>query len=216
MTDHEYRDVDYRDLDTLLSESAPTTSQDGPVRAAALEAMARDARPSRRNVRRPLAIGAGAFALVLAGGMAAGAAFDWHVPWANEAPLNYAYTLPSGAQCSGIMGNVKGPPDAVAAANAFLGRPDLLQVIDINAAIASLREGPDTYARGDGSQVDAGPGTPYWTPDYEYELAFGQAVQAALWDALASDGYSLSDMSMEGVGMCPGAQVPASMDTAGD
>lgn len=73
------------------------------------------------------------------------AAFDWHVPWANDAAAKYIYTLPSGAECTGIVGNVTGPPDAVAAANAFLGRDDLIKTIDIDAALALERQGPNMH-----------------------------------------------------------------------
>src|SRR5664279_1042521 len=107
MIDHEPQD-----LDTLLNESAPPASPHGPERIAALEAMARDARPTRRRARRSLAIGASAFALVLAGGAAAATAFEWPVPWAVT---TYSFTLPSGAKCETALGNLQGPPDAVAA-----------------------------------------------------------------------------------------------------
>ncbi len=216
MTDQEHRDVDDRDLDTLLSESAPATSEHGPVRTAALEAMARDARPSRgRRVRRPLWVGAGAIALVLAGGMAASAAFDWHSWWAHDAAAEYTYTLPSGAECSEISGNVRGPADAVAAANEFLGRSDLLDVIDVEAAVANVRSDEHTYQRNDGEVVDAGPGTEYWTADFEYEHALDLAVSTALWDTLRAQGFAPEGMSYQGELNCPDADLPDWMDQAG-
>jgi len=209
MTDHEHRDIEHRDLDTLLSESSLATSDHGPVRTAALEAMARDARPNRgRRVRRPLLAGAGALALVFAGGMAASAAFDWHVPWANDAAGSYVYSMPSGAKCSGILGNVKGPADAVAATKAFMARPDLLDVIDVDGAIAFLRAHPE---------IAGDPGSPNWTADYEYDLAFQQAFQEGLRANLASQGLDVNSLtSYEGVFTCPGAIYPDQMGTAGD
>lgn len=158
MTDHKTRD-----LDTLLSECAPAISEHGPLRGAALEAMARDARPTPRRVRRPLAIGAGAFALLLAGGAAAGAAYDWHVPWQDDA-APFAFALPSGAECNGILGNVQGPADEVAATNAFLGRSNLLDVVDIDAGIAWLRAHPMPFQLADGSEEIMVPGSPHGRP----------------------------------------------------
>ena len=217
MTDHESPDLENRDLDTLLSASSPATSPDGPVREAALEAIARDSRPSRgRRVRRPLLAGAGALALVLAGGMAASAAFDWHVWWADEAAAEVTYTLPSGAVCTGIVGNVTGPPDAVAAANELLVRDDLFSIIDIDAAIADLRATPTMHTLPDGTIVDGGPGTEYSTADYEYEHAVDLAVSAALWDTLGEQGFALQGVSYEGVLNCPDADLPAWMGQAGE
>ena len=192
------------ELDALLNASAPPTTTHGPERLAALEAMARDARPTRRLARRPLAIGAGALALVLAGGAAAAAAFDWPVPWAMDAAADYAYAVPGGGHCSGIMGNVEGPPDAVAAANAFLGRPDLLQIIDVDGAIGVIR----------GTEVDPGSGTEGRSADGEYQLAFQMAVQDALRHALAAEGYDLNVLSMEVVVSCSGPDAPNPVDAA--
>lgn len=177
MTDH-----DPLDLDTLLSESAPLTSQDGPVRAAALEAMARDARPSRgRRVRRPLLAGAGALALVFAGGMAASAAFDWHVPWANDAVAEVTYTLPSGELCPAIIGNLKGSPRAVEAAEELLGDPGFIATIDLDAAFAKYKQAAaegETYFEGE--LVDGGPGTQYWDEDREWVESSGAAIVSAV------------------------------------
>ncbi|WP_291383142.1 hypothetical protein [Demequina sp.] len=212
MTDHEPRE-----LDALLSASSPATSEHGPVRTAALETMARDARPSRgRRVRRPVLVGAGALALVFAGGMGASAAFDWHLPWQNDAAGSYVYTLPSGAECSGILGNVQGPANIVAATNAFMARSDLLDVIDVDAAIAFLRANPMTHVLPDGSEVAVVPGSPYWTADYEYELAFQKAFQDGLRADLAAEGYDLNSLtSFEEGFTCPGADNPDWMDQAG-
>jgi hypothetical protein len=110
---------------------------------------------------------------------------------------------------------VKGPADAVAAANVFLGRDDLFKIINIDAALAFERQGPNTFDSG-GSQVDAGPGTAYWTADLEYEHAVSWAVSTALWDALKAQGYNLDAMSYEGALNCPGADLPAYMGTPGD
>jgi hypothetical protein len=160
--------------------------------------------------------GAGALALVFAGTAGASAAFDWHAPWADEAAAAVTYTLPSGAVCTGIVGNVTGPPDAVAAANEFLGRDDLLDVIDIDAAITYLRSTPDAHRLSNGQVVDAGPGTEYWTADFEYEHALDMAVSTALWDALRAQGFTPEGMSYEGVLNCPDADLPAWMGQAGD
>ncbi len=206
-----------RDLDTLLSESAPPASEHGPRRKAALEAMARDARPSRgRRVRRPLWVGAGALALVLVGGVAASAAFDWHSWWAHDAAADYTYTLPSGAVCTEISGNVRGPADAVAAANEFLGRSDLLDVIDVDTAITHLRSTPSLHELPDGTRVEAGPGTEYWTADLEYEHALDLAVSTALTDTLRAQGFALDGMSYQGELNCPDADLPDWMDQPGD
>ncbi len=209
MTDHEPRD-----LDALLSTSAPPTSPDGPERVAALEAMARDARPTRRRVRRPLAIGAGALALVLAGGAAAAAAFDWPVPWAVT---TYSFTLPSGATCETAVGNLQGPPDAVAAAEEFLTREDLLDVIDLDAALADIEAGPRIHVLADGTEVDAGPGTEYWMgADLAYLLAYARAVGDALGDYLVAQGYDDSGVGLEGVLNCPDRELPDWMDLPGE
>ena len=205
-----------RDLDKLLNESAPPTSEHGQVRTAALESLARDARPSRsRRLRQPLVAGAGALALVLAGGMAASAAFDWHSWWAHDAAAEYTYTLPSGAECSEISGNVRGPADAVAAANEFLDRDDLIDVIDVDTAIAHLRSTPSSHELPDGTRIEAGPGTEYWTADWEYEQALGLAVSTALWDTLKAQGFTLDGMSYQSELKCPDADLPDWMDQAG-
>ncbi|NYI42229.1 hypothetical protein [Demequina lutea] len=210
MTDHKTRD-----LDTLLSECAPAISEHGPLRGAALEAMARDARPTPRRVRRPLAIGAGAFALLLAGGAAAGAAYDWHVPWQDDA-APFAFALPSGAECNGILGNVQGPADEVAATNAFLGRSNLLDVVDIDAGIAWLRAHPMPFQLADGSEEIMVPGSPHWTADFEYELGFQMAYQDAIRSNLAAQGYDMNSLEgWEAVLTCPNAELPDMTDVVG-
>jgi hypothetical protein len=206
---------DSPELDALLNASAPATSQHGPERTAALEAMARDSRPTRRRTRRPLAIGAGAFALVLAGGVAAGAAYDWHVPWQDDA-APFAFTLPSGAECTGIMGNVQGQADAVAATKALLGRSNLVDVIDIDAGIAWLRAHPMTDRLADGSEEVVVPGSPHWTADFEYQLGFQIAYQDAIRSNLAAQGYSMNSLEgLEAVITCPNAELPDMTDVIG-
>lgn len=209
MVDHEPRE-----LKALLKDSAPPTSPRGPERTAALEAMARDARPTRRRVRRPLAIGAGAFALLLAGTAAAATAFDWPVPWAVA---TYSFTLPSGATCETALGKIEGPPDAVAAAKEFLTRKDFADLIDVDAALADLETGPNTRTLEDGTVVNAGPGTEYWMgSDTEYQIAYTHAVGDALTDYLAAQGYQDSELQMDGVFNCPDAKGPDWMKTAGE
>jgi len=66
------------------------------------------------------------------GGATAAAAFDWHSPWADDAAAEVTYTLPSGAVCTGIIGNFKGEDEAVAAAEAFMGQPTLIETLDID------------------------------------------------------------------------------------
>lgn len=211
-----------RDLDTLLSESAPHTSEHEPRRTAALEAMARETSPrlsrrGRRGLRVVVVSAIGAATLGL-GSVAAADALGWDAPWADDAAGEYTYTLPSGAQCSAIVGNVRGPDDAVAEANAFLERDDLLDRIDIDAAIAFLRAWPTTYDRDDGTTVDAGPGTEYWTSDFEYEQAMTRAVSEALWQHLADEGYKgdFPAMSADFELNCPDADLPAWLGQAGD
>jgi hypothetical protein len=208
MIDHEPQD-----LDSLLNASAPPTSPHGPELVAALEAMARDARPTRRRVRRPLAIGAGSLALVLAGGAAAAAAWLWPVP---GAAANYTYALPSGAQCRTAVLVVDGRPDAVAAAKEFLNRKDLSDVIDVDAALADVQAGPTKRTLDDGTVVDAGPGTDYWVgADTEYQFAYNNAVWHALSDYLVAHGYENSGMTERAAMDCPGIEIPDWMKTAG-
>jgi hypothetical protein len=204
-------DYEPRDLDTLLNASAPATSPHGPERLAALEAMARDARSTSRRVRRPLAIGAGALALVLAGGAAAAEALNWPVPWAVG---NYSYTLPSGAQCHDALVSMDASPEMVAAAEAFLARDDLLDVIDMDAALADARTGPHMRVLDDRTMVDdAGPGTEYWSADQEYQTAFIQALFGAMMDDLAAQGYEDSGVTMELTLNCPDAVLPEYMQS---
>ena len=207
-------DNELPELDALLNESAPPASPHGPERIAALEVMARDARPTRRRARRPLAIGAAALVLALAGGAAAATAFDWPVPWAVA---SYAYTLPSGARCEISVITMDGPPEQVAAAKAFLARKDLLDVIDVDAALASLEAEPNTHLLADGTEVDAGPGTKYWFgADVAYQLAFDQAVSDALAADLAARGFGDSAMESRATLNCPDIQLPDWMKTAGE
>jgi hypothetical protein len=219
MTDHETRDLEYRDLDTLLSESSRATSTHGPERTAALEAMVREAptglnRRGRRRLRAAVVSAVGIAALGF-GGTAAADSLGWNLPWTGGV-AQATYTLPSGALCTVSVLNFEGQPDAVAAAEAFVSREDLLDVIDVGAAITEQRKGPNTYTLADGTKVDAGPGTAYSTADLEYEMAFNSAVNTAMTHALTAEGYDLSGMTSRGTLNCPDADLPAYMGPSGD
>lgn len=128
-------------LDLALDASAPPTSSDTVQRAPALKALAREVptQTSRRRHRKPLVLGGVIGVLMLGfGGAAAASAFDWHSPWADDAAAEVTYTLPSGAVCTGIIGNFKGEDEAVAAAEALMRQPKLIKTLDIDAALAEI------------------------------------------------------------------------------
>lgn len=210
-------ETDCDPLDVLLDASAPST----PAPSAALHAEAvamiatvstADATTSRRRLPRVAVIGIVGGALLGVGGVAAAATTlgDWS-PWAQQPDAAFTYTLPSGAVCEQRMGNVQAADqEAAQAARDWLAEVDVFALADVDGRIQMFREDPDhTRVLEDGTEVPAGYGTDeYFSPDREYDLAVNHAVAEMIVDELARQGFDVYniDLSIEGEGICDGAQ----------
>ncbi|WP_430868613.1 hypothetical protein [Demequina aurantiaca] len=193
-------------LDHQLDASEPPTSPSTVQSAAALQALAREtAPPPTTRHRRSVVIGSIAGVLALGiGGAAAASAFDWHSPWADDAAAEITYTLPSGAVCTGIIGNFKGDADAVRAAEAFMAQPNLVETLDIQSALSEYESDTFTQHLENGTVVDGGPGTPYWSDDSAYEIAVGTAAADAMLADLETQNIDRDGINWEGEYNCPG------------
>ncbi|WP_062135840.1 hypothetical protein [Demequina aestuarii] len=203
--------TDSRDheLDAKLNASVPVTTHRTRERDDALRAMVAATRPKRRlRPRMGVAI-AGGIALVGAGGVAAADALGWTSWWADDAVNEVTYTLPSGAVCEGILGNFRGTSEEVEAAEEFMAQPDLFDSVDVETHYADARAANYVATLDDGTEVDAGPGTPYWSADDRYADAVGLATSVALHDHLRDLGV-LERLSYEAESRCPGS-VPAEL-----
>lgn len=193
-----------RQLDALLDASAPTITQRTAERDDALHAMVVVARPRRRvRPRAGMAI-VGGISLAGLGGVAVAAGLGWTAWWADDAVNEFSYTVPSGVVCTQIIGNFRGDPEAVAAAEDFMAQPDLFQTLDIDQALADVRA--DTHMRElpDGSNVPAGPGTPYWSEDRALTNAVSHASSTALIRELESRGLETDGFNWEAEQRCSG------------
>ncbi len=209
-----YQDRDNEALDALLDGSAPQVSAVTRERSTAMGALLDEVRPVRpRRSWRTWAAFGGAALLLGAGGVATAESRPWESWWADDAVTELSYTLPSGAVCTGILGNVYGPEESVEAAEEFLARPDLLEILEpaIEAQVGDLVDAVRTAELADGQTVDAGPGTPYWSDDVAYHDAVWDAAVDAMYAQLEEDGYEIDGLSISGEERCP-ALVPAESD----
>lgn len=203
-------------LDQQLDTSAPSTSADTVERVAALQALARETGPQPRSRRRRSVVIssiAGLLALGI-GGAAAASAFNWHSPWADDAVAEITYALPSGAVCTGIIGNFKGDPDTVAAAEEFMSQPNLLEAIDADAEFEKKKASADNYGYYEGvdngeTLLYMGPGSPYWSDDQAYERAVLHAASNAITAQLDAKGVTEDGLEWESEQTCPGAVEPS-------
>ncbi|GIG53540.1 hypothetical protein [Demequina activiva] len=196
-------------LDERLDSSAPATTAPTADRAEALRHLISATGPRRRTRLRAGAAVAGGLALLGVGSVAAADAWGWTSWWADDAVSEVTYTLPSGAVCEGILGNFRGAAEEVQAAEEFMAQPDLLDRVDVETHYADARAANYVAILDDGIEVDAGPGTPYWSADDRYAQAVGLATSDALHDHLRDVGV-LERLSYEAESRCPGL-VPAEL-----
>ncbi|WP_084106061.1 hypothetical protein [Demequina sp. NBRC 110056] len=198
------------ELDHALDASAPATSHRTAERDSALKELISSTRPRRRAGLRGAAIATGAAALLGLGGVTAAASLGWTSWWAEDAVNDITYTLPSGAECEGILGNFRGNADEVSAAEDFMAQPRLLERLDVEAEYDRALAATYVATLDDGAEVDAGPGTPYWSADRHYAMAVGHATSDALYEHLRELGV-LDRLSYETEYRCP-ELVPADLE----
>ena len=198
MTDHDQ-------LDRLLNESSPKTTA---LDAAMTGALARMAVAAKRHpearIRRPLRKSA-AFALAAtlvfggAGVAAAAGGWEWD-PWAKTPDAAFTVTFPSGAQCEYRLGAISGgTTEAVEVARAFAERTDWANLADVDRFIADAREHGQWMHDENNVPQPNGPGTALYDADWEYQMAFGSAVNQLFQRHLADQGISGVDTAGQGI-----------------
>lgn len=187
MTDHD-------PLDRLLNESSPKTTalnsglDDALVRMALAAKCHPEARV-RRRFRKPATIALAA-ALVFGGAGVAAAAggWQWH-PWAETPDAVFMVSYPSGAQCEYRLGAVSGATkEELEAIRSFAAQRDLPALANVGSYIADARaDGQWIHDENDVLQP-SGPGTALYDADWEYQQAFGHAINALIRQHLTDDG----------------------------
>ncbi len=205
-------------LDDLLDRSAPPARMiAGPVsdELEQLQIAARDAvvdAVPRRTWAKPAV--AGLAALFLFGGAATAATATglWQPPWwADQALTSFTYTLPSGAECSHMVGVVGGSdPESIAVVESFYRSTDIGALLNddaIDTAIAQIRSEENTVITDDGSIEPAGWGTVHYNADQEYDSAMSRILTNAINAKLDSEGLRGADQNLSYLGNvnCPGA-----------
>jgi len=204
------------DLDELLDASSPPTT---PITAEVAAEISRLRSvtlpaPGRRGPRRwarPVGVTLAAVALLGGAASAAAATGLWTVPWAPAALTSFTYTLPSGAQCEQIIGNVTGSDPAQVEAVEYVYRSTDFDALLTDEAIAATitqrrAAGPGLYQNADGSTAPSGYGTTHYNADEEYSTAVYDIVVTAVYDELSSRGIEIgSDVSYQSQWNCPGA-----------
>lgn len=183
------------DIDELLGSSAPAADESSGI-ADALADLVLGARrmavlaAARRRRRRTVVAGTASAALVALGATAAAAVGGWTAPWAAHPLTSITYTLPSGGTCEQRIGNLRiADPTAQQDIQQWLGQHQLSQIADVNAALQQLRSGPSDWITPAGRSVPVGYGTSHYDPDYEYDTAVWQALEAAVHAKLEDDGF---------------------------
>lgn len=172
------------DLDLLLDSSSPATTPDSPALDDALRQMtaaaAQQPRSRGRLRTRRAAFVATTTAVALVGVGAAAASTGVWQPWAQDPDGVYALTLPSGATCEY---RVVATGKSGAALREIFATEDVVALADVDAVIADARAAGQWITDDDGVEHPAGPGTEWYSADWEYftalGIAFPQAVQAA-------------------------------------
>ena len=196
-------------LDDALTAASPrvspkTVELDREIRRMSSRASGAS-RPRSRRVARPAAV-ALAGALVLGGGLAAAAdtIWEWH-PWALTPDATFEVTFPSGIACELRYGDVRGASEETnAAIREFVAENDIIAMADVEGEIEKARAAGQTMYESDGVLQPAGPGTPLYNADFEYQMALGYAVHDVITEHLRSEGilapgeYSESGYAMQG------------------
>lgn len=208
---------DHDQLDRLLNESSPkTTALDSELNDALVRmTLAARRHPEarvRRRLRKPATVALAA-ALVFGGAGVAAAAggWQWH-PWAENPDTTFTVTYPSGTQCEYRLGAVSGGTTRAAeAARTFVAQTDLPALVDVDRYIADARaHGQWIYDENDVLQP-SGPGTALYNADWEYQQAYGHAINALIRQHLAEEGIPSVDDIGRGLefgmqGDCSGAE----------
>ncbi|MDF2666901.1 MAG: hypothetical protein K0R81_2751 [Microbacterium sp.] len=141
---------------------------------------------------------------------------EWQ-SWALAADASFTYTLPGGGTCEVRVGDVTfspaanraadvpADPAAADAAREYLRTADLAHTIDVDAAIAKLRQEPMTY-EGEGDSVPFGYGTNQYNPDVEYNIAVKDAVFTAVMSHVEAAGYPATGLGFSSQERCEGEQ----------
>ena len=196
-------------LDDLLDRSAPATD---PPDASALALMVAEATatPTRTLTRRrALAVGSALVVALVGGGAAvATAGLNWS-GWVAHPNGEYEFTLPSGATCTGRLGDVESPDPRVAQTVEDWARgTDIMAAADVDAVIEQWRRTPNVSVDANGDVTEIVPGSPSYDADAEYRAAVREAVQSALSDHLAAAGLAGVEYTVDGEQLCSN-DVPA-------
>lgn len=207
-----------RSLEDHLNDSAPSVpSSDQATKEALAELVAASriaATGRKRRSRRSVLVGS-SLAVVLAGGGAAAAAeiAGWNAPWADNPDGTLTFQLPSGGTCEQRLGDLKFQNgEAEHVIRTWLGGRSIADVVDVNAAIAQVRdEGPETHVIGN-KEFTVGYGMEFYDPDYEYVQAVWHAEGDAITAKLVQEGFGNLDYSWAAELHCSGSnpnpQVP--------
>lgn len=186
--------TDHDQLDRLLNDSSPkTTALNNDLNDALMRmTLAAKRHPEarvRRRLRKPATIALAA-ALVFGGAGVAAAAggWQWH-PWAETPDAVFMVTYPSGTQCEYRLGAMSGgTTEELEAVRSFAAQTDLAALADVDRYIMEARaRGQWIYDDNDVQQPN-GPGTALYDADWEYQQAFGHAVNALIRQHLADEG----------------------------
>lgn len=197
--------TDQDQLDQLLNESSPKTTAlnsefDDALMRMALAAKRHPEARVRRSLRKPATIALAA-ALVFGGAGAAAAAgeWQWH-PWAETPDAVFEVSYPSGTQCEYRLGAVSGATkEELEAIRSFAAQKDLPALADVESYIADARaDGQWIYDENDVLQPN-GPGTALYDADWEYQQAFGHAINALIRQHLTDEGIP-SATTGDGIG----------------
>lgn len=218
--------------DLMKGTERPTTVSDDLVRSH-IAVMARtivvQSRPPRkRRTGIVAAILAPALLLATAGAAYAVSTIDWGqfwfdspewAAWAEEPDAVFTYALPGGGTCEMRIGDVSYNPDpnrpadaeadprAEAAARDFLRTTDLAKVVDVDAAIATLRATDENWAVGaDGEPVPFGANTGNYNADVEFNIAMKDAVGHAVIAHVESLGIPVTGLGFQSQEQCDGEQ----------
>jgi len=185
-------------LDDLLDRSSPVTRAADSANLRAMISAA--SREHRRSRRRRIGLAAGALAALLVGGAGVATAtdgFTWS-PWLQDPLGSYSLTLPSGLECDVRIAHytMPGDPLTTAAVNRIV--EDWWRSTDVIAAgeallpemIADIRAMEQTVNLDTGEVVPSGYGTEFYDADWEYYLAWMNALGELQHKELSSHGYS--------------------------
>ena len=75
-----------------------------------------------------------------------------------------------------------------------MGRPTLIETLDIDAAFAASMVESSKHQNGDGTVVDAGPGTKFWSEDAAYKDAVGTAASNTLRTEMRAQGVDIDGL----------------------